>query len=107
MNRMIVDVQCDDGTVQIAQTIAEDEHSYSVLFLKSIKDFYVFDDEVIIVPKESISGFYDVDNLEDTDLYMETLNGYVLLDDSDDGDFEYSETDESESESFVDDEDDA
>lgn len=104
---MIVDVICDDGTVQIAQTIAEDEHSYSVLFLKRMKDFYNFDDEVVIVPKESISGFYDVDRLEDTELYTMTPNGYELIDDSEDEDFEYSETDESESDISLDDEDDA
>jgi hypothetical protein len=98
---MIVDVVCDDGTVQIAQTIAEDEYSYSVLFLKKKKDFYNFDDEIVIVPKESISGFYDVDRLEDTELYMMTSNGYELIDDSEDEDFEYSETDESESESLI------
>jgi len=98
---MIVDVICDDGTVQIAQTIAEDENSYSVLFLKKKKDFYNFDDEVVIVPKESVSGFYDVDRLEDTELYVTTPNGYELVDDSEDEDFEYSETDESESESLI------
>lgn len=98
---MIVDVICDDGTVQIAQTISKDEHSYSVLFLKKKKDFYTFDDEVVIIPKESISGFYDVDRLEDTELYMMTPNGYELIDDSEDEDFEYSETDESESESLI------
>ena len=98
---MIVDVVCDDGTVQIAQTIAEDEYSYSVLFLKKKKDFYNFDEEIVIVPKESISGFYDVDRLEDTELYMMTSNGYELIDDSEDEDFEYSETDESESESLI------
>jgi hypothetical protein len=98
---MIVDVVCDDGTVQIAQTIAEDEYSYSVLFLKKKKDFYNFDDEIVIVPKESIGGFYDVDRLEDTELYVTTSNGYELVDDSEDEDFEYSETDESESESLT------
>jgi len=98
---MIVDVVCDDGTVQIAQTIAEDEYSYSVLFLKKKKDFYNFDHEVVIVPKESVSGFYDVDRLEDTELYVTTSNGYELVDDSEDEDFEYSETDESESESLI------
>jgi len=104
---MIVDVTCDDDTVQIAQIITEDEYSYGVLFLKKKKDAYTFSDDITIIPKESVSGFYDVNTLEDTGLYMITPNGYELIDDSEDEDFEYSETDESESDISLDDEDDA
>jgi len=104
---MIVDVACDDGTIQIAQTIAEDDDSYTVLFLVRGKNGYVFSDDACVVPKESISGFYDAEALEDTDLYMKTSYGYELIDDSEDEDFEYSETDESESDISLDDEDDA
>lgn len=104
---MIVDVACDDGTIQIAQTIVEDEDSYSVLFLVEGKNGYVFSDDVCIVPKESISGFYDVEMLEETELYVKTPYGYELADDSEDEDFEYSDTDESESDISLDDEDDA
>ena len=91
---MIVDVICDDDdTVQIAQIITEDEHSYGVIFLNKKKDVYKFSDEITIVPKESVGGFYDVNNLEETGLYVMTSNGYELIDDSEDEDFEYSETD--------------
>jgi hypothetical protein len=31
---MIIDVRCDDGTTQIAQTILENEDSYKVQFLE-------------------------------------------------------------------------
>jgi hypothetical protein len=104
---MIVDVICDDDTVQIAQIITEDEHSYGVLFLNKKKDVYKFSDEITIVPKESVGGFYDVNNLEETGLYVMTSKGYELIDDSEDEDFEYSETDESDSDVTLVDEDEA
>ena len=49
--------------------------------------------------KESVSGFYDVENLEKTGLYVHTQRGYEIIDDSEDEDFTCSgsETDESES----------
>ena len=56
--------------------------------------------------KESVSGFYDVDELEDTHLFAKHPQGYELIDDSDDEDFECSddESSESEDESLVDEE---
>jgi hypothetical protein len=95
---MIIDVRCDDGTTQIAQTILENEDSYRVQFLERNRhNFYEFVDECEEVPKESVSGFYDVDTLEDTDLFAKFPQGYVLLDDSEDEDFECSDEESSES----------
>jgi hypothetical protein len=102
---MIVDVQCEDGTIQIARIVHEHSDMYAINFLElKISGVYDFSSETELVPKESISGFYDTDNLENTDLYMKVQGGYTLMDDSEDEDFTYSESDESESES-IDDED--
>jgi hypothetical protein len=95
---MIIDVRCDDGTTQIAQTILENEDSYKVHFLERNRhNFYDFVDECEDVPKDSVSGFYDVDTLEETDLFAKFPQGYVLLDDSEDEDFECSDEESSES----------
>jgi len=95
---MIIDVRCDDGTTQIAQTILENEDSYRVQFLERNRhNFYDFVDECEDVPKDSVSGFYDVDTLEETDLFAKFPQGYVLLDDSEDEDFEFSDEESSES----------
>jgi hypothetical protein len=95
---MIIDVRCDDGTTQIAQTILENEDSYKVQFLERNRhNFYDFVDECEDVPKDSVSGFYDVDTLEETDLFAKFPQGYILLDDSEDEDFECSDEDSSES----------
>ena len=48
---MIIDVECEDGTTQIARTIAETEDQYIVQFLeKTIDKFYRFsvEDEEIM-----------------------------------------------------------
>ena len=107
---MIVDVDCEDGTTQIARTVIENQDSYIVNFLEKNKfnlyDFTNVDEEVA---KESVSGFYDVDELEDTHLFARHPQGYELIDDSDDEDFECSddESSESEDESLVDEEEEA
>ena len=102
---MIVDVHCEDDTIQIAQIKSEDDDTYVISFLEKTGNLYNFSPDFECVPKESIAGFYDVENLEDTNLYMKVRGGYELLDDSEDEDFVYSESDESESESLVDDAD--
>lgn len=100
---MIVDVECEDGTTQIARTLAEGEESYTVQFLEKNKynlyEFVHTDEEIA---KDAVSGFYDVDELEDTHLFAKHPQGYELIDDSEDEDFEYSEEESSESESLVD-----
>lgn len=99
---MIIDVECEDGTTQIAQTISESEDHYIVNFLEKTQDnFYHFSVEDEEVMKESVSGFYDVEELEDTELFAKFPQGYVLLDDSDDEDFECSSSDEVDSDDDV------
>lgn len=100
---MIVDVQCEDDTIQIAKLVSDTE----VIFLTKLENgLYAFEDEITVIPAESICGWYDCKTLEETDLFMRVPGGYALLDDSEDEDFEYSETDLSESES-LDEEDEA
>lgn len=101
---MLVDVRCEDDSIQIADLV-RDENGYEaeVRFLAVVKgSIFDFEDDISVIPVESICGWYDTDNLEDTELFVKVDGGYELIDDSDDEDFEYSETDESESESLVD-----
>lgn len=99
---MIIDVECEDGTTQIARTVLENQDSYIVNFLEKNKEsFYHFIDEDEEVSKESVSGFYDVETLEETDLFAKFPQGYVLLDDSEDEDFECSTSDEYDSDDDI------
>ena len=92
---MIIDVECEDGTTQIARTVLENQDSYLVNFLEKNKyNFYDFVDETEEVSKDSVSGFYDVNTLEETHLYAKVPQGYELIDDSEDEDYECSDEDE-------------
>ena len=103
---MIIDVNCQDGTTQIAQIRSETQHSYVVHFLeKNAHNFYDFITESEEIPKDSVSGFYDVDTLEKTNLFMKIPLGYVPFDDSEDEDYECSEDDDSEDDISLVDED--
>jgi hypothetical protein len=96
---MIVDVQFEDETIQIARIIHEHGDMYAVNFLEKENNVYNFSVDTELVPKDAISGFYDVENLEETELYVKVPGGYDLLDDSEDEDYVCSEEDKSESES--------
>ena len=102
---MIVDVRCDDDTTQIARIVQESEHNYAVNFLERVhSSVFNFSQNVESVSKESV---YDVENLEKTGLYVHTQRGYEIIDDSEDEDFTCSgsETDESEDDVSLVDED--
>ena len=100
---MLVDVNCDDGTVQIARIVKDGDDTCTVRFLERVKsNLYEFTKTDDVVEKSSISGFYDTDDLEKTLLYVKVSNGYELIDDSEDEDFTCSESDyESEDEDDV------
>lgn len=92
---MLVDVNCDDGTVQIARIVKDDDDTCTVRFLERIKsNLYEFTKTDDVVEKSSISGFYDTDDLEKTLLYVKVNNGYELIDDSEDEDFTCSESED-------------
>jgi hypothetical protein len=100
MFNMIVDVSCDDGSIQIARIVHERAGMYAINFLELKKTgIYDFSSETELISKESVSGFYDVDNLESTDLYVKVNGGYELIDDSDDEDYTGSEGEEEDSDS--------
>ena len=86
---------------------------YAVNFLEKENNMYNFSLETELVPKDAISGFYDVENLEETELYVKVPGGYDLVDDSEDEDYicsdedEFESESESESESLVDEDDEA
>ena len=103
MYNMIVDIRCEDDTVQIARIIHEHNDMYAVNFLEKVKpEKYNFNRETELVPKESVVGFYDVEKLEDTNLYFINHRGdYELVDDSEDEDYVCSDESETESESDI------
>lgn len=109
METQIIDVDFDDGFKSIAKIIKDGQSEYEVALLEYYGDGeWDFDtEETITIMKDSVSGFYDTTDLENTGLYEKLKNGmYAEVDESD---FEYelesSEDDESESDVSLDDED--
>lgn len=99
---MIVDIKCDDDTTQIARIVQESWDAFSINFLERIhSDVYNFSKTIETVSKDSIAGFYDVEELDKTGLYVKTPRGYEIIDDSEDEDFTCSESDEVETEDDV------
>jgi len=108
MENQIIDVDFEDGFKSIAKIVKDDQGEYEVALLEYYGDGeWDFDtEEPILITKDSVSGFYDTTDLENTGLYEKLKNGmYVEVDESD---FEYelasSEDDESESDVSLDDE---
>jgi hypothetical protein len=108
MENQIIDVDFEDGFKSIAKIVKDGQSEYEVVLLEYYGDGeWDFDtEEPILITKDSVSGFYDTTDLENTGLYEKLKNGmYVEVDESD---FEYelasSEDDESESDVSLDDE---
>lgn len=103
---MIVDIEFEDGSISMCRVIEEvNETDYLIEeFVCTRSGDCKFSGETQIVPKESICGYYDVTNVEDTGLYRKVSdNLYEIIDDSDE-DYEVSSEEESDSDVSLDDE---
>jgi hypothetical protein len=102
MENHIVDVEFEDGSVCICQVKGETENGYLISELVYTgSGNYEFSTEFQIIEKESVSGFYDVTDLEDTGLYIRIRDGVYEQVDSSDEDYEASTEDEESSESDI------
>ena len=104
MKNQLIDVVLQDNVISLARVLEDMGPTLMVQFLKkNKKDVYEFAEYPEEIPRESIAGFYDTDNLEDTGLYIKTEYGYEEISESD-SDYEPVETDSSESEDLSDEE---
>lgn len=102
---MLVDVLLSDDVVSIAHVVEDLGHTLRVRVLsKHHGDIYIFDEEIEEVPVESVCGYYDVDDLEQTGIFKRTRFGYEEVSSSD-SDYDPTDSDESESDVSLDDED--
>jgi hypothetical protein len=94
---MLVDIACDDDTTQIARIKKDDGAACTVNFLeKRSNSTYCFSIEDEVVTKDTISGYYDVEQLEDTGLFILIRDGvYTFYDEDEDSDFVCSDSSES------------
>ena len=104
MKNQLIDVVLQDNVISLARILEDMGSTLTVQFLKkNKKDVYEFAEFPEEIPRESIAGFYDTDDLEKTGLYIKTEYGYEEISESD-SDYEPAETDSSESEDLSDEE---
>lgn len=72
----IIDVDYDDGSVNIAKIVADAGAEYVVVPLVSVYGNYRFSRHPHHIPKESIAGFYDTVELEDTGRFVKIDDTY-------------------------------
>lgn len=85
----IIDVEFEDGATNIAKIVADTGVEYHVLVLDNTKlHFYKFRDKPEVISKESVAGFYDTTDLEDTGLFMNLDGTYYEADEHSDYDTE-------------------
>jgi hypothetical protein len=85
----LIDVLNDDGTIGIARVI-EGQGSYiTVQLLQAIdRNTFAFRDDIDVIPREAIQGFYDTDDISSTGMFKIKENKFTKMDESD------SETDD-------------
>ncbi len=88
MENQIIDIEFEDGMICIGKIIKDMDTEFQVAVLEHVGDgLWDFDQELECIPKDSVSGFYDTKDLEQTGLYeMIDLSDteYVLPSDTDD-----------------------
>lgn len=90
----IIDVDFEDGSTNIARIIKDEGSNYHVLVLENaFGGIYKFSDNPEVIPKESVAGFYDTIDLEQTGLFTD-LDG-TYFESCDQSDYEYDTDDES------------
>ena len=85
MENQIIDIEFEDGMICIGKIIKDMDTEFQVAILDHVGDgLWDFDQELECIPKDSVSGFYDTKNLEQTGLYEMTKTGlYEMIDLSD------------------------
>ena len=97
---MLVDIETTSGT-SLAKVIQENKSTYTVSYLSyKKKGIYVYESPCE-VEKECIAGFYNPEDTESAAGFHAVEGGYMLVDDSDDDDYEPSESDTDSDESNV------
>jgi len=88
----LVDVVMEDGTVSIARIVEVKGDDILVSFLSPVRrNTFSFEDDIELIPKEAICGFYNTDDLTKTGAYQQIQpNKYEMLDyDSDESDLDF------------------
>lgn len=102
MEGQLVDIEYDSGFIEIVKIVEETHENYTVTDLvRTTSGLYRFSKYAYQVPKESVAGFYDTINLEDTGLYNKINDTFYEAVSSSDTDYETESDEESDTDSEV------
>ena len=100
---MLVDIETTTGT-SLAKIIQENKSTYTISYLSYKKKGIYTYESPCEVEKECVAGFYNPEDTEGAAGFRAVEGGYILLDDSEDDDYEPSESGDSESDTSLDEE---
>ena len=102
MEGQIVDVEYDDQQVDMCKIISQHTDHYTVKSLVYYPDKYLykFSHYTFQVPIESVSGFYDTTDIEDTGQYIKIYGVYYRSVNDSDPEYEM-DSDDSDTESDI------
>ena len=84
----IIDVEYEDGDVNIAKIVADAGSEYVVVALVNVSGLYRFSRHTHTIPKESITGFYDTTELEETRYFAKLDDTYYEHLETSDSDYD-------------------
>jgi hypothetical protein len=105
MKNQLIDIVLTDNVMSLARVIDDMGSTLRVQILeKGRNGTYTFTEGLEEIPRESISGYYDTDDLERTGMFVKTRFGYEEVSESD-SDYEPTDEDESSESEDLSDED--
>ena len=92
MRGQIVDIEYEDGDVSIARIVDDtdpEQFMVTTLVYRPLMDMFRFSSQSHAVPRESVAGFYDTTDLEETGMFTKIDDVYYQpVDSSDSSDYD-------------------
>lgn len=102
MEGQLIDVEYEDGYIEIARIIEDTPGHFVVTpLVPTLNGLVKFSNQYHVIPKESIAGFYDTERLEDTGLFKKIDDNLYEAVDTSDSEYEYFSDEESDTDSEV------
>lgn len=90
MEGQLVDIEYENGTTKLVRIVKDEpEHFIVTPLIQTSGGLFRFSSHPHIAPKESVSGFYDTKELDDTGIYKKIDNIYYEYIETSDSDCDY------------------
>lgn len=103
MEGQLVDIEYECGLVEVAKILEDTpEHFVVTHLVQTVDGRYRFSRGSYPVPKESVAGFYDATDLEETGLYRKIDDVFYEAVTATDSDYEYWSEDDTDTDTDTD-----